>query len=149
MARFKVQVGKLFYRNPPHPSSAAYLHYMREAMNGMTRKYEEVFKQVKDMTPEIMKEALEPTFELAKYYTPVKSGDLKRSGYLEIRQFRGQPRVEMGFARGGNPNYAAFVHERVDIPHAAPTRSKFLEAAMIQDLSDIRHRLINTYKGIL
>lgn len=149
MARFKVQVGKLFYRNPPHPSSIAYLQYMRAAVAGMQKQYMEVFSQVKDMTPDIMIEALKPTFELAKYYTPVDTGALKGSAYLENRSFRGQPRVEMGFARGGLPEYGAFVHERIDIPHAEPTRSKFLETAMVEDLAGIRARLINTYKEVL
>jgi hypothetical protein len=79
-------------------------------------------------------------------YAPVLTGALRASGYLEKVGFRGKPRVEIGFGRGGDPDYAAFVHEAVDIPRRAPTRSKYLEAAVMEDLDQIYRRLGEGYK---
>ena len=101
------------------------------------------------LTIKAMKNALKPTLELAKSYTPIKSGRLRRSGFIESEVFRGRPRVVIGFAKGGNPPYADIVHERSDIVHVKPTRAKFLTVAVMEDLGGIKSRLQATYKGYM
>lgn len=99
---------------------------------------------------EVVRDALEPTFKKARdVYTPKRTGALRASGFLEVVQFRGNARVDIGFGRGGNPAYAAMVHENIDVFHAAPTRSKFLQAAVMEDLGAIEQRLGRGYKDLL
>lgn len=119
----------------------------RTTMKAIQRELNSIFDQLQNASEDLMLEAMEPTFKKARdVYAPVLTGDLRASGYLEKVGFRGKPRVEIGFGRNGNPDYAAFVHEAVDIPHRSPTRSKFLQAAVMEDLDQIYRRLGDAYK---
>lgn len=95
-----------------------------------------------NQSPEILREALEPTFEKSKEYCPKDTGNLVNSGFLEIQESRNGAQAAMGYARGGNPHYAVYVHE---IPryHKEPTRWKWLQAALQEDADDIRTRILN------
>src|SRR5688572_19369077 len=84
----------------------------------------DIFKQLEDESPEIMIDVLEPTFIKSQTYTPYDKGPLVNSGYLEENSFRGQPRVEMGYGKGGYPHYAALQHENMGFYHKPPTRAK-------------------------
>lgn len=145
MRRLHVNVG--LQRTPSKglwPSYPGYVAQMRRQSKALTDALLDIFDQFEEVSEDIMLEALEPTFDKALMYTPVDTGDLKGSAYLEKATFRGKPRVEMGFARGGKPNYAVYVHE-IPYNHAAPTRYKFLEQAMKEDLSSIYIRLGQLY----
>lgn len=96
---------------------------------------------IKDATPEALESALTPTFAKALVYTPVLTGELKASGYMELRNGPRGPEIEIGFGKGGKPGYAAYVHEMVNIPHKAPTRAKFLQSAVEEDIDDIPRRI--------
>ena len=93
-----------------------------------------------------MLEAMVPIKRKADYYTPVDTGALLESGYLEINSFRGNPRVEIGFGRGGKPFYTVYVHEILEYRHAEPTQAKFLERAVYEDLGGLRTRLVQAYR---
>jgi hypothetical protein len=85
--------------------------------------------------------ALKPTLELSAEYCPKDTGTLVASRYLEVEAFRGQSRVEIGYARGGEPHYAIVVHEDPSKTHAPPTRYKFLEVAINEDWGNVTQRL--------
>jgi hypothetical protein len=105
-----------------------------------------VFDQIEELSEPIMLDAMKPTLELAKYYTPVDTGALVDSGYLEGTSTKSYPRVEIGFGFGGNPRYTVYVHEMVQIAHAAPTQAKFLQRAVLEDLPNIYDRLVAGYQ---
>lgn len=86
--------------------------------------------------PDILVEALEPTFGKAIEYCPKDTHELVNSAYLESESFRGGARAVIGFGRGGQPSYAIYVHE-MPYKHQEPTRSKFLEAALDEDYFSI------------
>lgn len=92
--------------------------------------------------PEILREALEPTFEKSKIYCPKDTKKLVNSGYLEVEQTRNGAQAAIGYARGGSPFYAVYVHE---IPryHKEPTKWKWLQQALQEDADDIHSRIIN------
>lgn len=94
------------------------------------------------VTPEVMVEALKPTFQLSQTYVPVDSGELHNSGYLEIVRRSGRRVAEMGYGKGGSAPYAAYVHERTDLAHKSPTRSKFLQAALDEDYYNVLTRIV-------
>lgn len=88
-------------------------------------------------------EALRPTFELSQTYVPVETGDLKRSGVIEMR-LRGRRKehvCEIGYGRSGQPFYAVFVHENMEMGHLPPTSAKFLLRALIEDEANIADRV--------
>jgi hypothetical protein len=106
----------------------------------------EVCDNFVNVSEDVMLEALQPTFEKARdVYCPEKTGDLRASGYLEKVGFRGQPRVEIGFARGGDPWYGLYVHEMTGYNHEPPTQAKFLQRAVMEDLNVIYQRLGAAY----
>lgn len=142
----RLSVGKKAYSRSQETSQSA----LGRAMQGDFRAIEQNFRKFADhmerVSPDILKEALEPTFEKAKNYTPKDTGDLVESAYLETRNFRGRAQVEMGFAKGGTPDYAIFVHEMLDYAHKAPTQAKFLERAIDEDANDIQRRVVELTK---
>lgn len=149
VSRPSIRVGKLSSKGTVFPSESFYA----ESMRASTRELEDILlkllKDVEEQSADIMLNALQPTFELSQVYCPVDTGDLLASGYLEVTQYRSNPRVEMGYARGGNPSYAVVVHEDPQFYHKLPTRYKWLQAAMMEDLPNIFNRLGKEYKGAM
>lgn len=74
--------------------------------------------------------ALEAPFELSQKYCPKDTGRLVESGYLTVSASAWGPRGEVGYAPHNDPPYGIWVHERTDLHHKAPTRAKFLQAAL-------------------
>ncbi|MGD9727682.1 MAG: hypothetical protein AB7L09_21635 [Nitrospira sp.] len=91
--------------------------------------------------PQVLEAALRPTFEKSQERVPKRTGALKRSGYLEVRKTPRGTEIEMGYARGGRPNYALLVHE---LPryHKPPTTWKFLENPIKEDIGRIERDLV-------
>jgi len=133
--------------NPSMPVSASgYRSSMQAQMRKIEDAYATMFEAVRDVSPEVIYNALLPTKTLAEYYTPVKTGKLRASSYLEVTDRGDTPRVELGFSKGGDPAYGAYVHEMVQNYHAPPTRSKFLQAAVLEDLPNVARRLVEGYQ---
>lgn len=114
----------------------------------ITATLNDILNQFEDpnINGDLIYEALVPTKKLADTYCPVDTGRMKASGYLEKTSFRGNAVVEIGYGRGGDPDYTAYVHEMIDIPHAAPTRAKWLQAAVMEDMEGIRERINQEYR---
>src|SRR3954471_14983203 len=112
--RINVNIGvSRMRRTPLFPSEPGYTAQMRSSSKSVIDALLNVLEQFEDVSNEIMIEALHPTMELAVYYTPVDTGELVESAYLEEAEFRGKPRIEIGFGRGGVPHYAVIVHENM------------------------------------
>lgn len=101
--------------------------------------------------------ALVDTFKKSQVYCPVdpehKSGTsitLRQSGRLTVRDAgRGNTVVEISYGRLGNPYYAVFVHEILTYEHAPPTRAKFLESAIKEDMQLIENKLADGMKTLM
>lgn len=140
-ARAPFRVSSFMGRKQFHGSMAG---GAQQALNaGFQQSMEEILGNLREfisfldgVTPDILIEAVEPTFGKALDYCPVEHGDLRASGYLESRAYRGGAEVEVGFGRGGKPDYAIYVHE-IPASHEAPTRDKFLESAFDEDYFSI------------
>lgn len=142
MTAVKAFVGRRLFRGPMagyyDQDHAANLQASLADVLGNLKKW---ISHVKGQTPQIVKEALEPTLELAEYYCPKDTEALVNSSYLVARTFRGNAQAEIGFAKGGDPDYAIYVHERTDLEHQSPTRSKFLQHAVEEDFDLIGERV--------
>lgn len=112
----------------------------RQNMGEILGALNDFVKGVNEITPEVLADAMEETFGKALEYTPVDSGKLRESGYLETRSYHGRHIVAIGFGKGGKPSYAIYVHE-LPYAHEAPTRSKFLEAALDEDYYAILNKI--------
>lgn len=147
--RLKLKMGLERVSKPQYASQSNYVALINRQMAAIRDSLEDVMKQFEDATPEITLEAMRPTFEKSQHYVPKDTMDLHNSGYLEITSFRGSPRIEMGYAKGGKPDYAPYVHEITSYAHASPTRSKFLQAAVDEDLSLMADRLAEGYRRFM
>lgn len=132
----------------PKEASGKYLHGgMASAFGEIVEGFNEFCDNLEQkVLPEAMYDALEPTFDLSQVYVPKDTGELAESGFLDItRKGKGGAQVEIGYGRGGAP-YAVYVHEMVNISHEAPTRSKYLEAALDEDYYEILKRIVRYTK---
>lgn len=132
-----------------YPSLPGYTEAMRAQSQAMVKQLMDIINGFENVTTDILLNALDPTAELSDYYCPKDTHKLVESRYLVATSFRGKPRVELGYARGGNPFYAAIVHERLDMRHAEPTCAKFLQRALQEDLGNIQDRIASGYRGAM
>lgn len=147
--RLKIVGGLERLRSPRYPSESEFVDAMNAQVKALTDDLIGIMEQVGDVTPEICLEALEPTFEKSKVYCPKDTHDLVNSGYLEIVKRGKQPYVEMGYAKGGKPRYAPYVHEMLNYRHEAPTRAKWLQHAVQEDFGQIQTLLSQGYAEFL
>lgn len=124
-----------------------YAGSIRDAMKAITGKYEKLINGLEGASAGILLDALKPTFALSQKYCPKDTRALVNSGFLETTGQGKGSRVVIGYAKGGKPHYAAFVHELTHLRHASPTRSKFLLTALEQDARGIQQRIVRGYKS--
>jgi hypothetical protein len=149
MAQVNLHIGKIRSQGRQYPWEPGYVESIRAQCKDLTNIITSIVTQFGEASEDLILEALEPTFEKAKSYTPYRTGELRGSGYLEKVGFRGRPRVEMGFARGGFPHYAVLVHEDLNMYHNPPTQAKFLQRAVEEDIADIAIRIGQNYKKFM
>lgn len=118
----------------------------RAGFANVMKNYEKLVAHLHNVSAQVIYEALEPTFRKSQSYCPTDTGTLKASGYIEITDFRNTPTVEIGYGRGGFPDYAVTVHENLEWRHKAPTRAKWLQIALQEDASEIQQRIVSGYK---
>lgn len=143
--RIRARVGRQAIRSGLDPSSAQYTRQIREQVKEIEDALSEFADAVEEQSPEIVENALRPTFEKSQKYTPVSSGKLRRSGFLEVSTSGKKTTATIGYGKGGRPNYTVFVHERTDLKHKEPTRAKFLQAALEEDFHQIQKRLVDGF----
>ena len=121
----------------------------RLQMAEIIKRYSQLIDKIKSASPEIIGNALKPVFKRAQYYVPEKTGALWESGKLSFGiNEKGKAFANITF---GNEEawYAAMVHEFVWQQHEAPTRSKYLQAAMEEGLDGVMKSLQVDYTGLL
>lgn len=133
-------VGKM--RISAKSAGMGYTRDARASMAAVIENYRKFVKRLEVSVPSVLIDALTPTLALAKYYTPVDTGTLRDSAYLNITGKEHYPHVNMGFAKGGNPPYAAKVHENLEFRHNPPTQAKFLQKALEEDANNIQNRIV-------
>lgn len=78
------------------------------------------------------------TMSKSAYLVPVDKGRLRGSRYVNEPEISvGRVSVSMGYGT----DYAAPVHERLDLYHEPPTMAKYLEAPLLQDLPEYPQRI--------
>jgi len=133
-------MGNKTYKASDVSSAAELGRALKPAFDEMARDFRDYMRRVQGAIPNDLLGALQPTMELSLVYVPRDTGDLAGSAYLEVAPFRNGARVEMGYGRGGDPDYAIYVHE-VPYKHAEPTSYKFLQRAIDEDWHNIVQRI--------
>lgn|SRR3990167_1393590 len=133
-------MGTRYVRSSQAASAQALQEQFRQNMGGIIDNLRAFIDEINGVLPEILVEALEETFGKSLEYCPEKTGALRESGYLEAESYRGGAAVAIGYGKGGQPDYAIYVHE-MPYAHAAPTRAKFLEAALDEDYFTILNKI--------
>jgi hypothetical protein len=125
-------------------AQAAVTRDIRTQFEDVKKNLNKVIEGIREITPSALVYGLLPIFDTSQVLVPVDEGDLKASGYLEVKDKAGGKLVEaeIGYGRGGDPHYAVFVHEDLQAYHEPPTQAKFLEAAINKHFDDIQPRII-------
>jgi len=114
---------------------------MRETAAAIAATIDRVIDSVAGATPAAITKALQPIYNLSQEYVPIDTGALKESAFIETREGVNGPKVVIGYAKGGTPWYAAYVHENLEMKHAKGKYAKFLERAV--------NERIHIFKAIL
>lgn len=146
ITRFRSVVGAKRITRTTGLSEAAWTSYARDSMQSVIKNFQALCKHMEVESTEVLLEALQPAFDLSQVYVPKLTGELKKSGYLQVFAFRGRPTVEIGYGKGGEPEYAAAVHENLRWRHKTPTQAKFLERALEETESEIQARIVDGYR---
>ena len=114
-------------------TSPAYIRRKGDADKALaqaSRNLEVVLDWVRDLNQEALVQVAEAIKKDAQALTPVDTGKLRASAFVDSEQTPQGPRAVVGFApQGQGPDYAVFVHENRQACHAAPTQAGFLLAA--------------------
>lgn len=114
----------------------------RASMQEILKNYGMLIQHVRYVTIDVLEDAIAPTFEKSKVYCPKKTGKLVSTGQIVRTAKDGRPHVSIRYGDKGDPHYAAIVHERTDLNHKPPTRSKWLQAAMEEDMFEFKSRIL-------
>lgn len=88
-----------------------YAQRTQKSMAAVNKNFAALIQTMTGIAPDVLKQVLQPTLDLAQVYTPVDTGELVNSGRLRVTRTHQNPRVEIAFG-GGAVNYAALVHEK-------------------------------------
>jgi len=146
-AKIKAAVGDHRITVEDSASMAAATRQTRAQLKAITDSLNAIMKGIEDATPGALYFALRPIYDLSQTLVPVDKGALKTSGYLESRNSRGRPQAELGYARGGSPSYAVYVHENLEAKHKSPTQAKFLQAPLEMLVDTIPERIKRYING--
>lgn len=140
-------VGRQKVTHSTGPYEAGYVKSISRQLDKVIANYTSLISELRINSEDVIYDALEPTFQLSQKYCPKDTRRLVNSGFIE--KAKDKARVVLGYAKQGNPPYAAMVHELTHLNHKSPTRSKFLLAALENDEPRIRDRLVKGYAKLL
>lgn len=149
----KITVG--YARLPGRVSPGSHASYnktfsasARESMANVVKRFDALVSKLKNACPDSLETAMMPTLEKARLYCPKDTGELVATGnMISGVNADGTAYCQVSFGGKGKIHYAAIVHERTDLAHEAPTRSKYLQAAVEEDLGKIRRRFSAAIKA--
>lgn len=145
--RVRARIGRQRIGGSVRPSEASYTRSIRSQMDTILENFNRVVNGLEEISADGLEYALRPTFEKSQELVPVDTGDLKNSGYLEVRRTARGVAAEIGYSKGGNPHYGPFVHETLEFYHEPPTQAKFLEQPLIEDRDEIVKRYLQFMKN--
>lgn len=147
MGKFKASIGLRRIPKPTRASIAGATRDVRKQMKVIQSNIQAVIKGVEGATPQAVRDGLRPIFLESLKLTPLDTGDLRRSGFLNVTERSGEIFGEIGYAKGGKPFYAVFVHENLAFFHKAPTQAKYLEEAVNRKIGGLKRRIMKSLRA--
>lgn len=148
MASIGVQVGGRKVRNNASPSEAAYTRNINKQMDAIKRNLNKLISGIENANPQALHYAVQPIYQDSQRVVPEDTGTLKDSGFIETRRNASSATVVVGYAKGGHPHYAIYVHERLELEHDSPTQAKFLEDPIKWNMNKILPRYAEWMRAI-
>ncbi len=139
--RVRASVGLRRISKTTRASRATTGRELRAQFKTLQDNLRKAIRQIKDVAPAALYHAMEPIYDESQILVPVDTRALKKSGFLEVTTFRGNPVIAIGYGKGGKPFYAEYVHEDLDAGHKAPTQAKFLQEPWERQQSKIPNRI--------
>lgn len=140
MARISFPIGYQRIPASTRPSQASYTRAIRSQMEQIIKNAQAVIAAIEGDSIDALKYALEPIYDESQILVPVDTGRLKASGFIEARKTGRGVTGAVGYGKGGDPYYAVYVHEHLELRHEAPTQAKFLEEAVNRHIDEIPER---------
>jgi len=147
--RIRFPVGTQRITSRTNQSEARATKDVRAQMAEVQRRFSNLVKAVPGVTEVAIFHALEPIYDQSQIFVPVDTGKLKESGFIRTSSRRDGAAGVVGYGAAGNPFYAVYVHERLDLKHDAPTQAKYLEEAVKEKFSEFESRLADSMKRSL
>lgn len=132
--------------------------YHKQALSGQLSALSEQIRlwsqHVTVNADRVLYNALQPTFEKSKVYCPKDTLLLVNSARLDVepaRESGGRKKAavaSISYGGRGVPFYAVYVHEILRYRHDPPTRAKFLESALREDMDKIKGKLIGNLRQV-
>lgn len=110
-------------------------------MANIRNNLRKVLRKIDNATGPAIVFGMQPIFDESQILVPVKTGALKRSGFLDVERRGGGASAAIGYAKKGEPLYAIIQHERLDFSHQAPQQAKYLEEAVNRHIDKIQPRV--------
>lgn len=121
----------------------------RADMADVIRRYQDLIRNLEMATPTILYNALVPVFNKSQVYVPKKTGALMGSGHLEVgTDERGKPEARITYGDASTP-YAAIVHEFTHLNHEPPTRAKYLQSALEEEMDSFLTSVAVDYLAVM
>ena len=146
MATGRLSVGQIKGTPRGSASHQRFAKSVQAQMAKVTENLNKVIRSIEATSPLALRYAVKPIYDESQNLVPVDTGKLKASGFIEVRKNTRGVTAVIGYARGNNPHYAAFVHERLDLYHEPPTQAKFLEEAANRHMGKIPARYADYVK---
>ncbi len=146
MASLRISVGRQRFSSSMTPAHAGYAASINRQMKNIKANLMQVINKIENASPESLKYAMQPIFRESQRLVPKDTHELERSGFLKVEKTSTGAAAAIGYAKGGDPHYAVYVHERTDLAHAAPTQAKWLEEAVNRKLHLLLPRYVRDVK---
>ena len=120
----------------------------RGSMEAIISNYRQLVKTLEGSSADILEQVLHPVLSKSQMYVPKKTGALASSVELttENTATGAEARITYG---NSDVYYAAIVHEFTWLNHQSPTRAKYLQSAMEEEIDNFLERAAQTYAGLM
>lgn len=149
MARLQFPIGRQRLTPNVRGSEAASTRDVRRQMQQILDNAKDVIQAIEGNSPAALIYAVQPIYDESQELVPVDTGKLKDSGFVEVRSTTRGATAVVGYAKGGDPDYAVWVHEHLEVHHEPPTQAKFLEEAVNRHIEEVPERYAYFVKNSL
>lgn len=120
----------------------------RGSMETVIGNYNRLVRVLENSSADILEQVLQPVLDKSQFYVPKKTGALASTAELTTENTTTGAEARITY---GSPDvfYAAIVHEFTWLNHQSPTRAKYLQTAMEEEIDNFLERAAQAYVGLM